>query len=48
MVDTIDDDDDDDDDDDIDGDMWDYRKLFLDFFYLIFGRFFRDIYLVLL
>ena len=45
MVDTIDDDDgddDDDDDDDIDGDMWDYRKLFLDFFYLIFGRFFRD------
>ena len=30
MVDTI--DDDDDDDDDIDGDMWDYRKLFLDFF----------------
>ena len=42
MVDTIDDDDDDDDDDDIDEDMWDYRKFFLDFFYLIFGRFFRD------
>ena len=31
MVDAIDDDDDDDDDDDIDEDMWDYRKLFLDF-----------------
>ena len=39
MVDTIDDDDDgdDDDDDDIDEDMWDYRKLFLDFSISYFG-----------
>ena len=42
MVGTIDDDDDDDDDgddddDDIDEDMWDYRKLFLDFSISYFG-----------
>ena len=37
MVDAIDDDDDDDDDDDIDEDMWDYRKLFLDFSISYFG-----------
>ena len=36
MVDTI-DDDDDDDGDDIDEDMWDYRKLFLDFSISCFG-----------
>ena len=36
MVDAI-DDDDDDDDDDIDEDMWDYRKLFLDFSISYFG-----------
>ena len=40
MVDAIGDDDDDDDDDDIDEDMWDYRKLFLDF--SISYLFFRD------
>ena len=37
MVDAI--DDDDDDDDDIDEDMWDYRKLFLDFSISYLGGF---------